>query len=148
LRQINAHPVPAAKNGLHLLSAGYTMTTTTALPSFQREAAVRLARRRDELRAMLQQSTAAVAEGAPEVTDFKDVAAEDTRAAVDDIALGHAADELDQVVAALRRLDEGTYGTCQDCGDAIDARRLQALPATPFCTDCQAAHERQGTPHR
>ncbi|MGV3492838.1 MAG: TraR/DksA family transcriptional regulator [Ramlibacter sp.] len=124
------------------------MTTTTALSSFQRDAAARLVHRRDELRAMLQESAAAVVEGAPEVMDFKDVAAEDTRAAVDDIALGHAAEELAQVVAALRRLDDGTYGTCQDCGDTIDARRLQALPATPFCTDCQAAHERQGTPHR
>lgn len=124
------------------------MTTTTVLSPFQHELAARLVRRRDELRTMLQQSAAAVAEGAPEVMDFKDVAAEDTRAAVDDIALGHAAEELGQVVAALRRLEDGTYGTCQDCGDAIDQRRLQALPATPFCTDCQSAHERHGTPHR
>lgn len=124
------------------------MTRTLAPSPFQRELAARLLGRRDELRVMLQQSTAAVAEGVGEVTDFKDVAAEDTRAAVDDIALGHAAEELAQVVSALRRLDDGTYGACQDCGDAIDGRRLQALPATPYCTDCQAAHEKQGMPHR
>ena len=80
--------------------------------------------------------------------DFKDVAAEETRAVVDEAAYAHAAEELSQVVAALRRLEDGTYGSCEDCGEAIDERRLSALPATPFCTACQTIHERPGTPRR
>ena len=80
--------------------------------------------------------------------DFKDVAADETRAAIDDVALSHAATELTQVSAALRRIDEGGYGQCLECGEAIDERRLLALPATPFCTACQADHERPGRPRR
>ncbi len=43
---------------------------------------------------------------------------------------------LDQVAAALDRLDQGTYGTCQECGRAIGPERLQALPYTSFCVAC------------
>ncbi len=52
------------------------------------------------------------------------------------------------MVAALRRVDEGSYGLCLDCGEPIDERRLAALPATPFCTACQAIHERPAMPRR
>lgn len=37
------------------------------------------------------------------------------------------------IEAALRRLDEGEYGFCVTCGDAIEADRLVLDPATPFC---------------
>ncbi len=35
--------------------------------------------------------------------------------------------------AALKRLDEGEYGYCVNCGEAIGAERLALDPATPFC---------------
>lgn len=124
------------------------MTLSTDLSPLHRPIAGRLLQRQEELRALLQQSAAVDHDSPPEVMDFKDVAAEETRAVVDEVALAHAAEELNQVVAAQRRLEDGTYGFCQDCGEPIDERRLQALPATPFCTDCQAAHERPGTPRR
>src|ERR671926_314974 len=38
--------------------------------------------------------------------------------------------ELDDVEAAMRRLDEGTYGICEACGRPIGEDRLEALPAT------------------
>jgi DnaK suppressor protein len=76
------------------------------------------------------------------VQDFKDVAAEESRAVVDEVTHAHARQELVQVAAALRRIAEGNYGLCQDCGESIDARRLCALPATPYCTACQSIHER------
>ena len=41
--------------------------------------------------------------------------------------------ELTDVEHALRRLDEGTYGTCERCGAPIEAARLEALPATRIC---------------
>jgi DnaK suppressor protein len=40
---------------------------------------------------------------------------------------------LDQVVAALARIADGTYGTCAVCGEAIAEGRLEARPWTPFC---------------
>ncbi len=124
------------------------MTLSTELSPLFRQLAARLAQRQEDLRAMLQQSTSVDHDSPPEVLDFKDVAAEETRSVVDEIALAHAAVELNQVVAAQRRLEDGIYGFCLDCGEPIDERRLQALPATPFCTDCQTAHERPGTPRR
>lgn len=51
--------------------------------------------------------------------------------------------ELADVEHALRRLDEGTYGTCEACGRPIDDARLQAVPATRFCLEDQAMAERE-----
>lgn len=101
--------------------------------------------RRNELRTLLQEAAGAAvgaSEQSHDVVDFKDVAAQETRASVDEVTLKHATDELAQVAAALRRIEDGSYGRCQDCGEAIDERRLLALPATPFCTSCQTIHER------
>ncbi len=52
--------------------------------------------------------------------------------------------ELEEIDAALARIDAGKYGVCVDCGAAIPVRRLQAQPATPHCRDCAEASERRG----
>lgn len=111
-------------------------------------AAHKLRLREAELRAVLQAAAGASTDHAAEVLDFKDVAAEESRAVVDEAAYAHAAEELAQVLAALRRIGDGSYGLCEDCGEPIDQRRLSALPATPYCTACQAIHERPGTLRR
>ena len=51
--------------------------------------------------------------------------------------------ELADVEHALRRLDEGTYGTCEVCGKAIPDERLEAMPATRLCLEHQAEAERE-----
>ncbi len=43
--------------------------------------------------------------------------------------------ELDEVERALAKLDEGVYGQCETCGNAIGADRLEAMPAARFCID-------------
>lgn len=48
--------------------------------------------------------------------------------------------------AALRRLDEGTYGICADCGEPIALERLRAYPSALRCLDCQSDHERRTGP--
>jgi len=106
-----------------------------------------LAQREAELRAVLR-AAADVAEHASdvsegEVVDFKDMAVEETQAVVEQAKAGQAAHELEQMVAARRRLADGSYGECLDCGEPIDVRRLMALPATPYCTHCQAIHEHE-----
>jgi DnaK suppressor protein len=51
---------------------------------------------------------------------------------------------LQEVEAALRRMDDGSYGHCQQCGEPITEARLKALPYTPWCIDCaQKIHEVQ-----
>jgi DnaK suppressor protein len=49
---------------------------------------------------------------------------------------------LEQVNAALRRLDEATYGICADCGEPIPIERLEALPYATLCVRCQSTRER------
>jgi DnaK suppressor protein len=51
------------------------------------------------------------------------------------------AETLTKIDAALRRLDEGTYGDCFECGDEIAEARLRALPFAVRCKDCEEARE-------
>lgn len=59
------------------------------------------------------------------------------------LVLGNSRTLLEQVNAALARLDDGTYGYCQRCGKPIDARRLEALPYALYDIDCQEVIERE-----
>jgi DnaK suppressor protein len=43
---------------------------------------------------------------------------------------------------AFNRMNEGNYGTCTNCGVEIGEKRLQAVPWTPFCIDCQELQEK------
>lgn len=51
--------------------------------------------------------------------------------------------ELADVDHALKRLDNGSYGTCEACGTPIGEARLEAMPAARFCLDDQALAERE-----
>ncbi|MDP6436209.1 MAG: TraR/DksA C4-type zinc finger protein [Gammaproteobacteria bacterium] len=46
------------------------------------------------------------------------------------------ANELAQINAALRRMDDGTYGICTSCGEEIDKQRLDARPYAATCIRC------------
>ena len=46
------------------------------------------------------------------------------------------AQEIRRIDAALLRLEEGDYGWCVECGEAIEAKRLQIDPAAPRCSGC------------
>jgi DnaK suppressor protein len=48
---------------------------------------------------------------------------------------------LAKVNDALRRLDDGTYGRCFECGEPIAEARLRALPFAARCKDCEEARE-------
>jgi RNA polymerase-binding protein DksA len=49
--------------------------------------------------------------------------------------------ELAGIIAAIRRIDEGTYGLCQHCDRRIEPARLAALPAAASCIDCATDYE-------
>jgi DnaK suppressor protein len=51
-------------------------------------------------------------------------------------------DLIDQITRAIRRIDDGSYGTCERCGRPIDAARLKALPHALLCMDCKRREER------
>ena len=50
--------------------------------------------------------------------------------------------ELKRIGAALRRLEEGDYGWCLECGELIAKGRLEVDPAAPNCVDCAEKLER------
>ena len=50
---------------------------------------------------------------------------------------------LDQIEAALERIEDGIYGSCVECDGRITKTRLNAIPYTPFCIKC--AQKLQGT---
>ncbi len=49
---------------------------------------------------------------------------------------------LELVNKALDKMDEGVYGPCESCGEAIDPARLKALPYAALCISCQTRAER------
>jgi DnaK suppressor protein len=84
----------------------------------------------------------------------------------DDIAIEKSADQMDeiqfaserdlairnvdrdsalirQVKASLRRIHDGSYGTCVECEEAISPKRLVAVPWAPRCIHCQNAADRE-----
>jgi RNA polymerase-binding protein DksA len=52
-------------------------------------------------------------------------------------------DLLSQVERALQRLDNWTYGVCENCGNAIGKARLQAFPRATLCVTCKQREERR-----
>ena len=55
----------------------------------------------------------------------------------------HEALELNALEAALKRIDDGKYGICTDCGTDMGVPRLYAAPEAPRCIQCQEKFERQ-----
>ena len=62
---------------------------------------------------------------------------EDTGLAVADIRRR----DLEQMDAALTKLDDGTYGVCEACEEEIDEERLKVVPYTSHCVRCQKDQE-------
>lgn len=54
----------------------------------------------------------------------------------------HEHGQLRRIQQALARVEDGTYGNCQRCEQVIGAKRLEALPWTPYCISCQEELER------
>jgi len=50
---------------------------------------------------------------------------------------------LEDVQAALGRIDKGTYGKCEACGKDIPAERLEAIPAASLCVACKSKSQSQ-----
>ena len=52
---------------------------------------------------------------------------------------------LNQVNAALDRIDAGTFGCCENCSAEISPERLDGIPYTPYCMRCESKREREAT---
>jgi RNA polymerase-binding protein DksA len=63
-----------------------------------------------------------------------------------DFSLSRATDEqkiLFLIDEAMKRIKDGTYGNCLQCGKSIASKRLAALPYSELCIDCQKANEKK-----
>lgn len=93
--------------------------------------------RRAELRERLASVTSDLRrEAEPLSPDFAEQAAQrENDAVLDSLYLGTQA-ELKEVDHALERIDSGSYGICESCGQAIERPRLMALPQVSRCGRC------------
>ena len=58
-------------------------------------------------------------------------------------ALGNEAlEEINEISGALKRIADGDYGVCSECGEEIPAKRLLIAPVTRYCIDCAVEIER------
>lgn len=78
-----------------------------------------------------------------EVGDEGEIGEQRTRDAVRSAEELRDTAELREIDAALRRIEEGSYGLCSVCGIAIPLARLRVQPTAERCVDCQERHERQ-----
>ncbi len=61
--------------------------------------------------------------------------------------LGNDKEVLEQIEADLERIADGSFGRCEECGQAIPKARLDAIPYTAFCVKC-ASRQENGAPSR
>jgi len=50
---------------------------------------------------------------------------------------------LAKIDEAIEKIDNGTYGTCESCGEEINIRRLEARPVTTMCIECKTEQEEE-----
>lgn len=50
---------------------------------------------------------------------------------------------IKKIQEAIQRLEDGTYGICEECGDEIGVPRLQARPVTTLCINCKSRQEEE-----
>ena len=100
-------------------------------------------RRRELLSAVQEKMRDVRAEGNKErdVLDQGESSEVDIQEDIEFALIQMKSETLNKINEALRRLDEGTYGNCFECGDEIAGPRLKALPFAVRCKDCEEARE-------
>jgi DnaK suppressor protein len=100
-------------------------------------------RRRELMNAVQDKIRDARAEGGKdrEVLDQGESSEVDIQEDIEFALIQMKSETLNKIDAALRRLEEGTYGDCFECGEEISQARLRALPFAVRCKDCEEARE-------
>lgn len=106
-----------------------------------------LPRLQQELEELIRLSEVTEEDRAPVALDQQSVGRLSRMGAMQGQALAQASDLRRRarriaVEAALRRIELGEYGYCEDCGEPIAAGRLKVDPATRFCISCAQSSER------
>ncbi len=80
--------------------------------------------------------------------DTYDLASEERDREINFILSDRERIKIKQIDDALERIDDATYGVCESCGLEIAEERLNALPFTRLCRDCQQEQEREAKSQR
>jgi DnaK suppressor protein len=80
--------------------------------------------------------------------DTYDLASEERDREINFILSDRERVKIKQIDDALERLDDGSYGVCESCGLEVAEERLNTLPFTRLCRDCQQDQEREAKSQR
>lgn len=74
----------------------------------------------------------------PQYGRAEDENAEEVAAFIDSLSVGESLkNSLDDIDAALKKINSGQYGLCETCGKKIGKERLKILPTARYCLDCK-----------
>lgn len=97
--------------------------------------------RREELTQVLEQATSDFINDDSSYSDSVDQASADTGKSMTLQMKNRERDELKFINEALRRIEIGTFGLCEQCDEPIAEARMKANPATTLCIDCKSENE-------
>ena len=86
--------------------------------------------------------------GSRNIPDVTDRASEETDRALELRTRDRQRKLIAKIDSALRRIDDGTYGYCEETGDPISFKRLDARPIATLTIEAQERHERRERVHR
>ena len=97
--------------------------------------------RREQLANDLRVATAELLEDEPGYSDSIDQASAETARNLTLKIKNRERDDLWQIDDALKRIEDGTFGECERCGDDISEARMRARPSAILCIQCQSEAE-------
>jgi DnaK suppressor protein len=103
-----------------------------------------LLKMREELvRGIARRSKATAVSGVSDIGDILDSVSEERTRELDMILTDREKQKLKQIDDALDRIEEKTYGLCEECGVKIPRARLKVVPFAKYCVECKEAIERE-----
>jgi DnaK suppressor protein len=103
-----------------------------------------LLKMREELvRDIARRSKATAVSGVSDIGDILDSVSEERTRELDMILTDREKQKLKQIDDALDRIEEGSYGLCEECGIKIPRARLKVVPFAKYCVECKEVIERE-----
>jgi DnaK suppressor protein len=123
--------------------------TSASRKKFLAKVRQRLEQLKEKLRLEMDSALRAEREGSKdEGMDTYDLASEERDREISFILTDRERNKFTAIEDALERLSDGSYGVCEACGLEIGEERLEALPFTRLCRDCQQDQEREARTQR
>ena len=102
-----------------------------------------LKKREDLVLEIARRSKASTESPVQDIGDIIDSVSEERTRELDLILTDREKQKLAQIDDAIDRIEENTYGLCEECGIKIPKARLKVLPFAKYCVECQEKNERE-----